>query len=54
MAGTPEMQEQFPARAPTSRIPKNEVLTFSTALDGRYAGNAGAFFGGCVNIRNPE
>jgi hypothetical protein len=44
MAGTPEMQEQFPAGAWTARHPENEVIW----LD-RHAGNAGAISGGCLD-----
>jgi len=51
MAGTPEMQEHFPAGAYLRTIPKNEVPLRGIRW---YAGNAGAFSGGCLNGTTPQ
>jgi hypothetical protein len=41
MAGMPEMQEQFPAWPWMAGMPEMQEQ-FPVAMDGRYAGNAGA------------
>jgi len=45
MAGMPEMQEQFSAMAMDGRYAGNAGAIFGNTMDGRYAGNAGAIFG---------
>jgi hypothetical protein len=45
------MQEHFPAGAYMPTIPTNEELPLAIV---RYAGNAGAFSGGCTCAHYPE
>jgi len=48
-AGTPEMQEQFPAGAWMARHLETKDISV-----GPLAGNAGAISGGCMEAHDPE